>query len=205
MMKTLAWGTGLMAVAGTGAWFGVGRANGGPVRVDFTRCTGCRTCEAVCAAASDRPGRSGAAGPGNPRFSRIRVYSYNPDVDIPSVCALCPDAPCISACPGRGGSGGDALYRDAALGVIRNSPETCIGCGACVQACRNKRTGVLAMDADTGTPTGACDLCGGDPLCVANCPYDALQIAGGRHDPVAELPPDRINPIVSQTLYPDLS
>jgi anaerobic carbon-monoxide dehydrogenase iron sulfur subunit len=38
-------------------------------------------------------------GLGNPRYANIRVHSFNPDVDVPNVCAMCSDTPCVKACP----------------------------------------------------------------------------------------------------------
>jgi aldehyde:ferredoxin oxidoreductase len=63
------------------------------ILVDYSRCTGCRTCETVCSA-YNHPKRFNAEllnGAGNPYLSNIKVYGFNPDVDVPTVCAMCPD------------------------------------------------------------------------------------------------------------------
>jgi len=52
--------------------------------VDFEKCTGCRTCETVCSAFNNKVDINGKQlnGLGNPILSNIKVYSYNPDVDM---------------------------------------------------------------------------------------------------------------------------
>jgi ferredoxin len=67
------------------------------VLVDYAKCTGCRTCEAACSS-RNRPvsiGGQEVPGLGNPRYANIRVHSFNPDVDVPTVCASCADTPCV--------------------------------------------------------------------------------------------------------------
>jgi Fe-S-cluster-containing dehydrogenase component len=145
------------------------------ILVDYDKCTGCRTCEAVCASVNSTSVKNSQMryGLGNPKQSRIRVHSYNPDMDIPNVCVQCADTPCIEACPVEEdvSNGCKALYRDPATGAILHDTLRCIGCGTCTGACRK---GVLVQNQATGYPDGACTLCGGEPACVAHCPYDAL-------------------------------
>jgi Fe-S-cluster-containing dehydrogenase component len=146
--------------------------------VDFEKCAGCRTCEAVCSAFNNRVNIEGIEmeGPGNPALSNIRVHHYNPDIDIPSTCALCEDAPCIEACPvePHPETGRRALYKDAESGIVLNDLERCIGCSSCAEACKEKRGGVIRPNPETGNPERMCTLCDGDPQCVKNCPFDAL-------------------------------
>lgn len=146
--------------------------------VDFEKCAGCRTCEAVCSAFNNRVNIEGIEmeGPGNPALSNIRVHHFNPDIDIPSTCALCEDAPCIEACPvePHPETGRRALYKDHESGIIINDLERCIGCSSCAEACRKERGGVIRPNHETGSPERMCTLCGGDPQCVKNCPFDAL-------------------------------
>jgi carbon-monoxide dehydrogenase iron sulfur subunit len=178
ILKTAAVG-GAAALVGMGfVRFGFTGKSAGEYRmilVDYNKCTGCRTCEVVCAAVHSSFDQNSPAryGLGNPKQSRIRVHSYNPDMDIPNVCAQCADAPCIAACPVEADDhqGNKALYRDTATGAILHDPLRCIGCGACTEACRK---GVLVQNQATGQPGGACTLCGGEPACVAHCPYGAL-------------------------------
>jgi carbon-monoxide dehydrogenase iron sulfur subunit len=146
--------------------------------VDFNKCTGCRICETVCSAFNFRQTINGESlqGLGNPFLSNIRVQHYNPDVDIPSVCAMCPDYPCIEACPVPADpkTGRKALYRDEKTLAIKNDIDRCIGCGKCAEACKTKSVGVIILNPETNKPEHICNLCDGDPQCVKYCPFDAL-------------------------------
>ena len=157
------------------------------IAVDFEKCTGCRTCESVCSEYNNKIMLNGEMikGLSNPAKSNIRVYHFNPDVDIPSTCALCEDAPCIEACPvePHPETGHKALYRNDKLNTIVNDTERCIACLSCALACSEKRAGVIRPDPETGNPAFMCTLCGGDPQCVKYCPYGALKYM--------EMPADR--------------
>jgi Fe-S-cluster-containing dehydrogenase component len=118
-------------------------ANGGPIRAlavvaDLTRCTGCRTCEAVCAA-HNHPVEVGGRrlpGLGDPFLASIRVHGFLPEVDVPVVCARCDDAPCMAACPvAPDAHGRKPLYRDRRGGGLVNDPARCLGCRSCAAAC----------------------------------------------------------------------
>ncbi|MBW2010557.1 MAG: 4Fe-4S dicluster domain-containing protein [Deltaproteobacteria bacterium] len=143
--------------------------------VDYDKCTGCRTCETVCSAYNHQRMVNGEMLPGlgNPHYTNIRVYGFNPDVDVPAVCAMCPDAPCIEACPvePHPKTGRRALYREPQTLAIKNDLDRCIGCGRCAEACR---VGVIIPNPETDKPERMCTLCGGDPQCVKYCPYGAL-------------------------------
>lgn len=145
------------------------------IAVDYTKCTGCRTCEAVCSAYNHKQTINGEKlnGLGNPYFSNIRVYNYNPDADIPAVCAMCPDNPCIKACPVEPDpqTGKKALYRDEKTFTIKSDLDRCIACGECAKACR---VGIIIPNPETNKPERMCTLCNGDPQCVKYCPYGAL-------------------------------
>ncbi len=146
--------------------------------VDFDKCAGCRTCETVCSAVHHKSIIDGALmdGLGNPKLSNIKVYSFNPDADVPIVCALCPDHPCITACPVPADlfTGRKALYKHPETGAVTNDLDRCIGCGQCAIACESYRTGTIKPNAETNKPERICDLCGGDPACVKECPFGAL-------------------------------
>lgn len=47
--------------------------------------------------------------------------------------------------------------------------DTCIGCGVCEKVCKYS-----AIKLSEGKAL-VCDLCGGDPKCVARCPTGALE------------------------------
>lgn len=148
------------------------------IAVDLGKCTGCRTCEAVCSAFNHKVKVNGEwlNGLGNPHLTNIRVHGFNPDVDIPAVCAMCPDNPCIEACPVEPHleTGRRALYRDEKTGAIKNDLERCIACGNCARACKAQRVGVIYSNPRTNKPERMCTLCDGDPQCVKYCPYGAL-------------------------------
>jgi len=117
--------------------------------VDYKKCTGCRTCEAVCSAYNHkvRVNDEILPGLGNPHYSNIRVYNYNPDMDIPVTCALCTDNPCIEACPVEPDekTGNRALYRDKKTGAIKNDLKRCIGCGNCASKCTEKAISMVRV------------------------------------------------------------
>ncbi len=148
------------------------------VLVDYGKCTGCRTCETVCSSYNRPVTVNGEKLPGlgNPRYSNIRVESFNPEVDIPNVCAMCADTPCVNACPVDPDpkTGRRALYRDEATYTIHNDQSRCTACGSCAEACAAQRTGVIRPNPETGKPEHLCSLCGGDPQCVKHCPFEAL-------------------------------
>lgn len=147
------------------------------ISVDFSKCAGCRTCETACSAFNNQVVINGEQmqGLGNPHFSNIKVHHFNPDVDIPVTCAICPDSPCIEACPVAPDliTGRKALYRDDNL-TIKNDTERCIGCMQCAHACKDLRGGIIHPNPETHKPERMCTLCDGDPSCVKACPFGAL-------------------------------
>lgn len=156
------------------------------VLVDYAKCTGCRTCETACSS-RNRPASVGGKeflGLGNPRYANIRVHGFNPDVDVPVVCAMCADTPCVQACPvePEQKSGRRALYRDPGTGTIRNDVDRCLGCRSCAGACAAKRTGTIVPNPQTGKPERICTLCNGDPQCAKGCPFGALSYVEVRRD-----------------------
>jgi Fe-S-cluster-containing hydrogenase component 2 len=149
------------------------------VVVDFTKCTGCRTCETVCSGYHHKQTFGTTTIPGlvNPYKGNILVHHFTPDIDVTLVCSHCKDAPCISACPVTPDliTGHKALYRDAETGCPTNDTNRCLGCRECARACRNIRTGTIRPNAETHKPEGICDQCNGNPQCVKYCPFKALE------------------------------
>lgn len=182
-VKTLAIGTGGVIMLGSfGFHFeqGTGKSVINSIVIDFSKCAGCRTCEIVCAATNHKVEIDGEKfrGLGNPHLSNIRVSHLNPDVDIPNVCQLCPDSPCIEACPVDPDpeTGRKALYRDEKLNIIVNDKERCISCMSCTEACKSKRRGVIIPNPVNQKPERICNMCNGDPQCVKYCPFDAISV-----------------------------
>jgi ferredoxin len=119
------------------------------------RCTGCRTCELVCA--FSRYGQM------SPKMAALRVKGEFPAPGTYhlSLCTQC--GVCADACPeGAIGLQGEAYLIDADL---------CTRCGVCVEECPE---GALFEHKGADTPI-KCDLCG---ECVEICPRDVLSIAG---------------------------
>jgi Fe-S-cluster-containing hydrogenase component 2 len=75
------------------------------------------------------------------------------------------DAKCIEACEY------DALSRDSTTNAILVSEESCVSCGKCVEECPYTHP----IMHPTEDYVLICDLCGGDPECVAICPENAIQ------------------------------
>jgi Fe-S-cluster-containing dehydrogenase component len=174
---------GLVFIGSFGVYFRVLGKDGKTVKgivIDYKKCTGCRTCETVCSAINHPQEIEGELmnGMGNPYLSNIRVRHFNPDIDIPMVCSLCEDSPCINACPIPPDlfTGHKAMYHDTKTATVRNDRERCIGCGQCAKACRNMRTGVIYRD-QNGKPFGMCTLCDGDPQCIKYCSFGAIAYA----------------------------
>ncbi|GAB4256960.1 MAG: 4Fe-4S dicluster domain-containing protein [Thermoleophilia bacterium] len=119
------------------------------------RCSGCRTCELLCA--FSRYGEM------NPRKAALAVRGEFP---VPgtyhlSLCTQCGE--CAEACP----SG--AIARNEAKGAYVIDPELCTDCGVCVDACPE---GVMFVHQEAATPI-KCDLCG---ECVEICPRGVLAV-----------------------------
>ncbi len=151
--------------------------------IDYKKCTGCRTCEITCSSYHNGllMGNKIVPGPPFPEKSNIKVFSYNPDLFLPTVCQFCTDSPCINSCPSPVNSktGKKALSKNPEFGNIIHDKEVCLGCGNCVRACKEKSVGILNFDEKERVPYGFCDLCGGNPQCVKHCPYNALKFIKG--------------------------
>jgi anaerobic carbon-monoxide dehydrogenase iron sulfur subunit len=120
--------------------------------VDPARCTGCESCVLNCSFA-----HTSAI---SLNQSRILIERDEEQAAFrPRVCTQCDGRFCVKACPV------DALSVDPLLGCIRVDEARCIGCRACAAAC--PFGGVQFVDSRP-LPL-ICDLCGGDPACVATC------------------------------------
>ena len=133
----------------------------GIILVDSSLCSGCRICEVVCSLR-----KTGAVAP---ELSRIPVTARFLEIELtPNPCLQCEEAVCMETCPE------EAIFIDATTGAKVVDEELCIGCCACVEACRQSH-GLPRIRFDEGRQVAfKCDLCGGDPQCVTFCPMGAL-------------------------------
>lgn len=124
------------------------------LKIDAAKCSGCRRCETHCSFFhSGRTGRLAA---------RIKVEKIEGmGTDIPVVCVQCKERYC-TRCP-------EHAITVTERGSIEVSPTLCTLCGACEQLCP-----VGAIQIYNAVPH-VCDLCGGDPRCVAACEMGAIE------------------------------
>jgi anaerobic carbon-monoxide dehydrogenase iron sulfur subunit len=119
------------------------------------RCTGCNRCTYACAAAKE--------GLFMPSKARIKVNNFALEgYSVPSICFQCKNADCMNACPE------DAIYENE-KGVVVVNAAKCKGCGTCTGACPYGM-----IEQYSSGQAFKCDLCGGDPICVAECHFGAL-------------------------------
>jgi anaerobic carbon-monoxide dehydrogenase iron sulfur subunit len=119
------------------------------------RCTGCNRCVYACSAAKE--------GLFMPSKARIQVNNFaHEGYSVPNLCFQCPKADCMEACPTG------AIFKSD-RGVIVVDAKKCDGCGECVEACPYGM-----IEQYVSGKAYKCDLCGGDPVCVAECHYGAL-------------------------------
>ncbi len=128
------------------------------IRIDLSRCTGCRRCEAACT--FYHTGRI------NPEMARLKVvHLYESGVDGPVVCQQCRERYCM-VCP-------ENALTLGAHGEVICSPTLCTLCGICEKACP---IGAVTQFRDF---VYVCDLCGGDPKCVKACTEKAIVFKPG--------------------------
>ncbi|MBN1682627.1 4Fe-4S dicluster domain-containing protein [Candidatus Bathyarchaeota archaeon] len=124
------------------------------IKVDITKCTGCRTCELVCSFYHTKKF--------SPSTSRIRVIKEDViGMDYPVMCHQCDDCTALNNCP----VGAMSKTID---GVIDIDYIKCIGCGNCLVYCKYS-----AVKIYENKPI-LCNLCNGNPSCVLKCPTNAL-------------------------------
>lgn len=128
--------------------------------LDYTKCTGCRTCEAICSFVNEK-------GEFNPMKARIRVVRTVEDQvlhSLPVFCLQCEEAYCMAMCPAE-------AISENEFGARVVNEEKCIGCRLCEMACP---VGAITVNPDKGVAI-KCTLCDGDPNCVKYCYTGALQ------------------------------
>jgi Fe-S-cluster-containing dehydrogenase component len=129
------------------------------IAFDPLRCSLCGACAAACALIK--------AGKPDLSQSRIRIETAGSCVPLrAAVCRHCEEPACVTACM-RG-----IIDKDAETGLVTRRHEGCFRCAACAVNCP---VGACVQDEALNAFT-ACDLCGGDPLCVRVCLSGALRL-----------------------------
>jgi len=133
-------------------------------------CMGCSLCEVYCklqhAKSKDliKAFKREAPIP----LPRLRV-EIKGAISFSLCCQQCDDAPCAYSCLTG------AITRDPATGQVMVDEEKCVGCWTCILVCP---FGAIKQDL-LQRKAVRCDLCEGEdiPVCVTNCPNEALVYA----------------------------
>jgi len=130
------------------------------MRIEVEACTGCMACVIACALLKEKRIE--------PSKARIRVFKNFPDlyppVFQPTLCRMCPNAPCIEVCPTG------ALSQNGPDKMVHFDEASCNGCGLCVEECPFE---AIWIDTKSNTLI-KCDWCDGDPICVKHCTQNAI-------------------------------
>lgn len=103
----------------------------------------------------------------NPRLALLKIRHINEGlIHEPVVCRQCHNPYCQTVCPV------DAVERDEETGAVIIDPDKCTGCGLCAKYCY---LGVICINNEE-KKAQKCDLCGGSPACVRECPTGALEL-----------------------------
>ena len=123
-------------------------------------CSGCRRCQLACSLFH--------YGECNLELASVHVTKdvFSGEYQI-ETCRQCKEPQCVSACPVQ------AIHIDEKTGAKVIDEKNCTGCRACEEECLFRMIGYNAEK----NLCFKCDLCGGDPQCVSNCPYTAVTIA----------------------------
>lgn len=159
------------------------------IEINYAACTGCRLCETACALFHE--------GVVWPEASRVRVEQFYPGpLDIPVLCHRCFERYCVESCPTP------ALSYDESAEVVRLNSDECIQCDACYTSCPH--TGAIIPHPQTHVPI-LCDLCDGNPRCVAACPTSCLSwVQGSAFSPAHYVitPPQEVARSLAHLYYP---
>jgi Fe-S-cluster-containing hydrogenase component 2 len=129
------------------------------IKTNFDLCTGCSLCQLACSMR--------LLGGYNPHRALLKIAHASENLyHFPTVCNQCANPYCANVCPVQ------AIHRDSATGAMVVDHEQCVGCNLCHQYCP---IGVVGVDPDLKKSV-KCDLCQGDPHCVAACPTGALEL-----------------------------
>ena len=128
------------------------------IAADLKKCTGCGTCELMCAIKRENQY--------NPSCSRIKILRMYNLVNLAMTCRFCDNAPCVIACPQK------CLIQSEKTGTIIVDEDKCDCCGFCVEVCPH---GAISLHPKKETIL-ICDLCDGEPQCIEWCPEEALSL-----------------------------
>lgn len=137
--------------------------------LDYSVCTGCKSCEMFCSLVHDgvlSPQRSGI------KLGIAPIKSMMHEI---YVCQQCEDHPCYDACPKQD----EAMCVDE-NGIVYVVRDECIGCGLCTKACPYDPPRVHVAKLEGKRFAVKCDLCRTrpeGPACVENCPAMVLGLA----------------------------
>lgn len=157
------------------------------VLYDSTRCVGCRTCEYECAAAHglpEPPSEIEAVRTTNETCNTV-VNTYQTtkgEVYIKRQCMHCNEPACGAACLTQ-------AMRKNETGPVTWDGDKCMGCRYCMVSCPFDSPKFEYFSANPKIQK--CDMCfdrqkaGEKPVCVTNCPNDALMY-GKRRDLIKE-------------------
>ncbi len=121
------------------------------IKVESSRCTGCRSCEIYCSWANFKEL--------NPQKSAIRIRGKFPSPGKYSVILCNQCGSCVEACPV------EAIKRQDEIIII--DKDTCSGCGTCVKSCPS---GAVFAQNDVIVPL-KCIACG---ECLDVCATGAI-------------------------------
>ncbi len=131
------------------------------IKTSFDRCTGCDLCRLACS--------EHLLGGYNPHRALLHIrHACENLYHFPTVCNQCENAYCAKVCPVN------AIERNPATGALVVDSGKCVGCNLCHRYCPLH---VVGVDPELKKSV-KCDLCAGEPACVAACPTGALELAG---------------------------
>jgi carbon-monoxide dehydrogenase iron sulfur subunit len=132
-------------------------------------CIGCGLCEVYCRVEhSQSKDLIKAFRREIPRpLPRVHV-ERNIEISFPIQCRQCAEPWCVYSCLTG------AMHKELRSDKVTVDMEKCIGCWTCIVACPY---GALSQDVHSKTVI-KCDLCPDReiPVCVANCPNEALLV-----------------------------
>ena len=129
---------------------------------DPVKCTGCGTCEMICSSRNGSP-----VVPSSASIRVIRDERYGKNFAI--YCQQCREPFCMEVCPTQ------AIARGKD-GIVRIDDIRCVDCALCAMACPE----AAPLIDPISSKVHKCDLCEGEPLCVAHCTEQALVFTGGK-------------------------